>query len=104
MKEFLHFDPLNLAVVLFMAAGGWFYLVRDVKWHTKWIEKHQEASNKRETTIDNILVELRLSNEHLATMVKIHDDRVDKQDAEIIRLRDRQHDLAGKMQGIKGGS
>lgn len=73
-----HFDPVNLIVVLLAAAGAWFSLRNDSKWHGEWIKRHSIECDEREKTTIRILSELQNSNAHLTTLTSGHHERIQR--------------------------
>lgn len=74
----MHFDPVNLFVVVFLAVGAWYTLVRDVRWHNSWIKKHDEVHAKRDEKIDSILSEMKVSNSHMETIIVHHEKDIER--------------------------
>src|SRR3990167_4071313 len=93
MTDLLNFDPITLIVVLGGFIATWATLRGDSRWHTEWIKKHSKECDEQRKANNEILTELRASNTHLVTLTTTHHERMGKIDDEIIRLRDRQHDL-----------
>ena len=96
----LHFDPVTFITILTAVVGAYFWVRSTLTWHTAWIKKHGEECDKREEIVTAVLLELQKSNERLVTLMTTHDDRIDKIDNEIIRLRDRTHDLGSTLQKV----
>lgn len=101
MKELLHVDLITIAIVIGGFIGTWYTLRADSKWHTAWIKKHSEECDKRETQITNILLEMRTSNAQLSTLVTGHHESIQRIDGEVLRVRERVHDLAHDIQKSK---
>lgn len=87
MKELLHFDPLNLIVVVLAAVGAYFTLQRDSKWHTQWIQKHDKECDEQRTINTGLFTELKSMSAHLATLTEAHEKRLDRAENYIDNVR-----------------
>ena len=84
--EYLHFDPVTLAVVILAAIGGWYKVSNSSDWHTDWIKKHERNCDDYKRAQSQILTELQVSNARLAE-ISLHstqrldrlEDRMDKE-------------------------
>ena len=100
-SELLHFDPITVIVVIASVIITWANLRRDSKWHSAWIKKHSEECDAREKQVTTVLLEMRTSNAHLETLVTSHHESIQRIDSEVIRVRDRVHDLGNDIQKVK---
>ncbi len=80
---------------------GWANLKKDSRWHTEWIQSHVKELRekyredaKREEEVSHVLEELRIVNTRLATLVDSHHETIRKHDEEIMRIREKLHELA----------
>ena len=96
--DLLHFDPITVIIVITGVIVTWANLRKDSKWHGAWIKKHSEECDRREGQVTSVLLEMRTSNVHLETLVTAHHDSIQRIDGEIVRVRDRIHDLANDVQ------
>ena len=108
MEQFAHFDPLNFIVVLGAVLAAWYKFLRKgdaikttVDSLARWSEKHASECDETRKTNSAILSELRESNTRLSTIASNHHERMEKTDDEILRLRDRQHDLMNALQKVR---
>ena len=78
MSEFLHFDPINLVVVIVGIVAAWVTLRNDSKWHSTWIHEHSKECDEQRKANNKILTELQTVNAQFATMAQAHDHRIDR--------------------------
>lgn len=76
--EFLHFDPITLLVLIVGLIGGWTTLKNNTSWHSKWIRKHDEECNEYKVRANEILTELKVSNERLAQIAVNNTQRIER--------------------------
>ena len=88
MSNLIHFDLLNLIVVVVGLIGAYFTLVRDMRWHTEWIKKHDAECDEQRKNINAVFSELKTSNSHLSTLVDSHHDRIVRIENQIDRGRE----------------
>lgn len=98
MSEYFHVDPVNLVVVVAGIIVMWTTLRNDSKWHSTWIKKHDKECDEQRKANNKILGELTVSNEHLSTLADSQSKRQDAFEAELIRSRERIHDLGDAVQ------
>lgn len=105
MKELLHFDPITLLVLIGGFIGTWTSLRKDSSWHTQWIQKHSEQCDEQRKQNNDIITSLKASTAQLVTLTDGHHERMNKIDDEVVRIRERAHDLANevmRVMAIKG--
>lgn len=98
MKELFHVDPITIVVLIVGFVGTWTALKKDSRWHTTWIKAHDKDCKETRAANSEILTELRTSNAHLTTLMTAIQQRQERTDDEIVRVRDRSHDLANELQ------
>lgn len=87
MGEYLHFDPVNLAVVIAGIIAFWVTLRKDSDWHGSWIKKHDAECDQQRQINNRILTELQKTNEHLITLTESHGGRIDRIENQMDRAR-----------------
>ena len=87
--DLLHIDPINLIIVVSGIIVIWTTLRNDSKWHTDWIKKHSAECDELRKANNEILNELRTSNEHLSTLTESHHERLGRIETQMDR-QDRQ--------------
>lgn len=101
MKELFHFDPVNLVAILVIAIAAWVTMRNTLTWHTAWIRKHDEECDELRQKNGQILTQLLVTNEHLKVLVEANAQRLDRSNEEIIRIRDRTHELGNALMNKK---
>lgn len=97
-SEYFHVDPVNLVVVIAGIIVMWTTLRNDSKWHSSWIKKHDKECDEQRAANNTILTKLTVTNEHLSTLSEGQTKRLDFIDEEIVRMRERTHDIADSLQ------
>lgn len=69
-----HIDPIQIGAIIGSAIVIWTRLRSTVKWHTEWINRHEQDDRKR----DDILSGIRETNAVLAQISKDHESRIDR--------------------------
>lgn len=100
MKELLHFDPVTLIVLISGFIGTWATLRKDSSWHTAWIKKHSDDCDIQRKQNNDILTSLRASTAQLVTLTDGHHERMNRIDDELIRVRERAHELGDHLATI----
>lgn len=101
-EKLLHFDPVNLLMLLVGVGFIYATLRSDSQWHTEWIKRHSSECDAKDKLITEILVELRTSNARLIELTAFHSAGLAKLEEEQLRQRDRAHDLANQLFTLKG--
>jgi len=78
---FLDFDPMEIITLLVLGAVVWTQLRSTVKWHTEWINQHDDRENKQDQTLATAIE----TQSMLVALTKQHEKRLDR----VERFQDR---------------
>ncbi len=86
--EWLHFDPITLAVLIAGIIGGWYTMKNSTTWHTEWIKKHDAECEEHRKVYNHILTELQISSGRLTEISSHTAHRVERLEALFDKRRD----------------
>ena len=78
MKEFFHFDPVTIIILLAGFIATWTTLKKDSGWHTSWIKQHDAECKEQRKANAEILTALQIGNAELKGIAKSNVDRLEK--------------------------
>lgn len=85
MKELIHFDPINLLIVIVGFGAFWYKffrshdkLVDTVSAQAEWTQIHDRECDEQRRANMQILTEIQKVNSRLTTLTEAHEKRIDR--------------------------
>lgn len=78
IKGLLHFDPVSVVIVVACAAVIWTKLRTSVKWHTTWIQKHDQECDDHKKDLAKILADVQKNQGILTTLADAQSHRLER--------------------------